>query len=203
MPRRRSNSARVQGTAPPPLLDRLCEVPEGQRLLPPEPQRPERALEALQWGLREGSPRWEAFGESGVGPRDSCSSCPLQQDLRDNDLVRRPARLAPGEGAAIAGEPGEQPPAQPGDTRDRPRRRFIQCAYWPSHQAHSFPWRKLPHRLQGRDSLLAGLLLGGWPSGTGIRTPGRRSAAAPAAWSPPAARPPGALSSGPGLRRAR
>jgi len=64
--------------------------------------------------------------ESGVGPCDPDGGCSLQQDFRDNDLVRGPVRLAPEEGAAVAHEPGEEPPTQPADTLTYLRSKLIE-----------------------------------------------------------------------------
>src|SRR5258708_13886291 len=126
------------------LLDRVREVLEGQRLLPPEPEWPERVLEALAGCLREGSPRRVALDEPGVGPRNLGRGSPLQQDFRDNHLVRRPIRVAPGEGPAVSREPGEEALAQPGDALDRLQWEFTRCVPWLFHDAHSFLVRKPP-----------------------------------------------------------
>src|SRR6266568_4722606 len=119
------------------LLDRLSQMLECQRLSPPESEWPERVFEILQGRLRESHPRGETLDEPCVGPRDPGRGCPLQQHFRHNDLVRRPARFAPGEGAAVSREPGEEPPAQPGNTLGRLGRDLMWSANWPSHQAHS------------------------------------------------------------------
>src|SRR5258708_9424349 len=127
------------------LLDRVRQVLEGQRLLPPEPEWPERLLEALAGCLREGSPRRVELDEPGVGPRNPGCGGPLQQDFRENHLVRRPIRVAPGEGPAVSREPGEEALAQPGDALDRLQWEFTRCVPWLFHHAHSFLGRK-PHR---------------------------------------------------------
>src|SRR5260221_42822 len=124
------------------LLDRVREVLEGQRLLPPEPEWPERVLEALAGCLREGSPRRVALDEPGVGPRNLGRGSPLQQDFRDTPLVRRPTRGAPGEGPAVSREPGEEALAQPEDAFDRLQWEFTRCVPWLSHHAHSFLGRR-------------------------------------------------------------
>ncbi len=113
----------------PMLLDRLSKVLECHRLLSPEPERPERLLGALGGRLREVSPRRVALDESGVGPCDPGRGCPLQQDFRHNNLVRRPARIAPGEGAAVSLEPGEESPAQLGDAFARLRCECTWCVH--------------------------------------------------------------------------
>ncbi len=122
---------------------------KGQRLLPPEPEGPERVLEAIQGRLREGCPRWVALDEPRVGPHNPGRGGPLQQDFRDDDLVRRPARLAPGEGAAALLEPGEEAPAQPGDAIDRLRCEFTGCFPSLFHRSYSFLNRKLPGHRHG------------------------------------------------------
>jgi hypothetical protein len=45
------------------LFDGLSQVLIGQRLLPPEPEGPERVLEAIGGRLREACPRWVALDE--------------------------------------------------------------------------------------------------------------------------------------------
>src|SRR5260221_12566766 len=135
------------GNDAPVRHDRLCETLKRQHFLPPEPERPEHALETLQWGLREGSPRWEVLDESGVGPCDPDGGGPLQQDFRDNDLVRGPVRLAPEEGAAALLEPGEEPPAQPADTLTYLRSKLIGDTSWLSPHPLSFlNWNPPHHR---------------------------------------------------------
>ena len=118
-------------------LDQLCEPLEGKRLLPPEPEWLERVLEAFGGGMREGGPRWVAIDEPAVGPGNPGRGRPLQEDFRHNDFVRLPARLAPGKGAAVSREPGEEPPAQPGERLDHLGRDLMWRANWLSHQAQS------------------------------------------------------------------
>ena len=184
------------------LLDRVRQVLERQRLLLPESEWPERVLEALAGCLREGSPRRVELDEPGVGPRNPGCGGPLQQDFRDTTSY----------GVLSGSRQGKDRPFRANQERRRLRNQEMRSTasngsshgVYPGCSITLIPsW--LGSRLApvtGWDPLFTGLPPGQKRSGGGIRTPGQRSAAVPAASSPPAAHLPDGLSHGSGSRRA-
>ncbi len=155
------------------LLDRARQVLEGQRLLPPEPEWPERLLEVLCSRISATTTSYGVLSGSRQGKDRPFRANQERRRLRNQEM-----RSTASNGSSHGVYPG------------------CSITLIPSWLGS----RLAP--VTGWDPLFTGLPPGQKRSGGGIRTPGQRSAAVPAASSPPAARLPDGLSHGSGSRRA-